>query len=78
MFPTLKNIADTDNMFTCLRDYRRGLDWQLHLLTTSFHPSIYGSTLLLLDLSRFFLILYTVGTTPWTGDQPVARPLPTH
>jgi hypothetical protein len=25
-----------------------------------------------------FLILYTVGRTPWTGDQPVARPLPTH
>jgi hypothetical protein len=24
------------------------------------------------------LILYTVGRTPWTGDQPVARPLPTH
>jgi hypothetical protein len=23
-----------------------------------------------------FLILYTVGRTPWTGDQPVARPLP--
>jgi hypothetical protein len=22
--------------------------------------------------------LYTVGRTPWTGDQPVARPLPTH
>jgi hypothetical protein len=21
---------------------------------------------------------YTVGTTPWRGDQPVARPLPTH
>jgi hypothetical protein len=35
---------------------------------------------LLLDLGRFFssLILYTVGRTPWTGDQPVARPLPTH
>jgi hypothetical protein len=33
-----------------------------------------------LDLGRFFsfLILYTVGRTPWTGDQPVARPLPTH
>jgi hypothetical protein len=32
------------------------------------------------DLCRFFsfLILYTVGRTPWTGDQPVARPLPTH
>jgi hypothetical protein len=28
-------------------------------------------------LQRFFsfLILYTVGGTPWTGDQPVARPL---
>jgi hypothetical protein len=26
----------------------------------------------LLDLS------YTAGRTPWTADQPVARPLPTH
>jgi hypothetical protein len=25
-----------------------------------------------------FLNLYTVGKTPWTGDQRVARPLPTH
>jgi hypothetical protein len=25
-----------------------------------------------------FLILHTIGRTPWTGDQPVARPLPTH
>jgi hypothetical protein len=34
----------------------------------------------LMILGRFFslLILYTVGRTPWTGDQPVARPLPTH
>jgi hypothetical protein len=34
----------------------------------------------LLDLGQFFsfLILYTVGGTPWTGNQPVARPLPTH
>jgi hypothetical protein len=34
----------------------------------------------LLDLGRFFsfLILYTVGRTPWKEDQPVARPLPTH
>jgi hypothetical protein len=31
-------------------------------------------------LPRFFsfFILYTVGRSPWTGDQPVARPLPTH
>jgi hypothetical protein len=33
-----------------------------------------------LDLSLFFsfLILYRVGMTPWTGDQPIARLLPTH
>jgi hypothetical protein len=42
--------------------------------------SIYGSTALLLDLGSCFsfLIFYTVGRTPWTGDQPVARPLPAH
>jgi hypothetical protein len=34
----------------------------------------------LLDLGRFFsfLILFTAFRTPWTGDQPFARPLPTH
>jgi hypothetical protein len=34
----------------------------------------------LLNLGNFFsfLILYTVGWIPWTGDQPVARPLPAH
>jgi hypothetical protein len=44
------------------------------------HLFIYGSTVLLLDLYRFFsfLILYTVGRTPWMGDQPVASPLTTH
>jgi hypothetical protein len=25
-----------------------------------------------------FFDLYTLGRTPWTGDQPVATPLPTH
>jgi hypothetical protein len=34
----------------------------------------------LIGLGRFFsfLILYTVGRSPWTGDQPVARPLSTY
>jgi hypothetical protein len=34
----------------------------------------------LLGVGSFFgfLILYTVGRTPWTWDQPVARPLPIH
>jgi hypothetical protein len=25
-----------------------------------------------------FVVLYTVGIIPWMGDQPAARPLPTH
>jgi hypothetical protein len=25
-----------------------------------------------------FFIFYAVGMTPWTGDQPVIRPLPAH
>jgi hypothetical protein len=40
--------------------------------------SVYGSTTLP-DLGQFlsFLILYTVGRTPWTVDQPVVRLLHT-
>jgi hypothetical protein len=39
---------------------------------------MYGPTALV-DLGSFFsLYLYTVGRTPWTGDEPVSRPLPTH
>jgi hypothetical protein len=51
----------------------------------SFFLSVFLSFFLSFILSlwlfgRFFsfLILYTVGRTPWTGDQPVSRPLPTH
>jgi hypothetical protein len=42
-------------------------------------PHIDGSTALE-DLVRFlsFLIFYMVGMTPWSGVQPVAKPLPTH
>jgi hypothetical protein len=34
----------------------------------------------LLDLGRFFnfFIFYTDGRAPWTSNQPVARPVPTH
>jgi hypothetical protein len=51
------------------------------------HTSFLGKLLLLLwlyspllGLGRFFsfLILYAVGRTPWTGDQPVARSLYLH
>jgi hypothetical protein len=36
------------------------------------------SYLLSLDHFFSFFIFYTVGMIPWTGDQPVARPLRTH
>jgi hypothetical protein len=44
------------------------------------YPFIYGSTALCLTLAAFSvsLILYIVGRTPLTGDQPVARLLPAH
>jgi hypothetical protein len=44
------------------------------------HDNFTLSIVILLGLGLFFsfLILYTIGRTPWTGDQPVARPLPTH
>jgi hypothetical protein len=51
---------------------------------TSIHPSNRPSIYLWLyspcgPWSPFqYLNLYTVGRTPWTGDQPVARPLTTH
>jgi hypothetical protein len=44
--------------------------------------SIYLSILCspFLNLGRFFsfIILHTVGRAPWTGDEPIARPLFTH
>jgi hypothetical protein len=57
----------------------------LHLAMTVCRP-IYLSTYLSMALQPSvgpcppfsFLILYTVGKTPSSGDQPVARPLPTH
>jgi hypothetical protein len=49
-------------------------------LSVSVYLFIYGSTVLLLDLGPFFsfLILYTVGRTFSTGNQPVARQVPTY
>jgi hypothetical protein len=44
-------------------------------LIISIYLYTYGYTALV-DLGRFFG--FTVGRTLWTGDQPLARPLPTH
>jgi hypothetical protein len=45
------------------------------LVCIFFYPFLLYRTL---TVSRFFIFLlsYTIGRTPWTGDQPVARPLP--
>jgi hypothetical protein len=42
--------------------------------------TVYGSTALCWTLAVFSVSwsFYTVGRTPWKGDQPVARPLPAH
>jgi hypothetical protein len=50
---------------------------ELYFLSLSLSLSMLYSPLNFCRFSRF-LILYTVGRTPWTGDQPVARQLPTH
>jgi hypothetical protein len=42
------------------------------------HSSINGSTAALAAFLFSFVIICKVGTTPGTGDQPVARPLLTH
>jgi hypothetical protein len=41
-------------------------------------PSLHFALFITLLILFSFFIFYTVGRTPWTGDQPVARPLPTH
>jgi hypothetical protein len=48
--------------------------------SSSYYYYYYYYSYTALGLGRFFsfLILYTVRRTPWTGDQAVARPLPTH
>jgi sensor histidine kinase YesM len=62
------------------RNYMLSVRRLLLSIYLSIYPSIYGSTVLLLDLGRLFsfLILHTVGRTYGTGDQPIARQLPTH
>jgi hypothetical protein len=51
---------------------------EVFVLFQSFiHQGLYSS-LLGLCLRTGFMILYTIGGTPWIGDQSIARPQPTH
>jgi hypothetical protein len=52
-------------------------------ITSTYLPTylpVYGATALCWTLATFSVSwsFYTVGRTPWTGNQPVARLLPTH
>jgi hypothetical protein len=68
------------------RDYKIGdgsksHNEKLHNLYISInHSFINGSTALCwaLPLLQFRILCYKDGRTPWTSDQPVARPLPKH
>jgi hypothetical protein len=53
---------------------------RLHSIITIIIIIIIMALQLFLGLGSFFsfLVLYTVSRTPWTGDQPLAGPLPTH
>jgi hypothetical protein len=81
IFPMLANIlASYEIISRTPWDSMDGEGWSCVQNRWSRVSIIFGSTVLLLDLGRIFnfLILYAVGWTPWTGDQPVLRTLPTH
>jgi hypothetical protein len=66
--------------------YIRGDEHRDNAISTGVFLSIYLSIYLSMVLQPFFrpwplfqfLNLNTVGSTPWTRDQAVTRPLPTH
>jgi hypothetical protein len=68
--PTLSTKWESQSRYV-FKQHTEGKLLLLLLLFCLYNP--------LLGLGRFFsfLILHTVGRIPWTGDQPVARPLPT-
>jgi hypothetical protein len=74
---TMKSCEGGDTYpFILSHQMARGQFYASPLEPLSFSLWLYSP----LELGRFFsfLILYTVSRTPRTGDQPVARPLPTH
>jgi hypothetical protein len=59
----------------CVRFVPRRCSWMIPVID---FRSLYGSTACGSWPLFQVLNLYTVGRTPWTGDQPVARPVLTH
>jgi hypothetical protein len=56
----------------------RALDLRLTICIHFIHQWLYSPSVGPWPLLRFRNLFYTDGRTPWTSDQPVARPLPTH
>jgi hypothetical protein len=65
---------------------RRNQHWLSPIISSIYGLKLERRIFLFMALQSFvgpwplfsFLILYTDGRTPWTSDQPFARPLPTH
>jgi hypothetical protein len=77
----LTSMADLRTWFWTCDHKNRTLYNPCYFIYLSIYLSIYLWLYSpFLDLGRFFsfLTFYTVGRTPWTGDQAVERPLPAH
>jgi hypothetical protein len=58
---------------------RRSDIYLLSSMSEAGYLSICGSTAFCGPWPFFYIInMYTVGRTPWTENQPAAKPLPTH
>jgi hypothetical protein len=61
----------------CASEVRVGRNPLFYLTTYFYYYYYYGCTAPCWALTNFSVVLglYIVGNSPWTGDQPVARPL---
>jgi hypothetical protein len=85
VLPELFNsrMAEKFNVFKIVIEASRFLWWWCSNIMPFIHSFIHSSMALQpfvgpWPLLQFRNLLYTVGRTPWTGGQPVARPLLTH
>jgi hypothetical protein len=85
VLPGIQGIGS--NMWACILNIKLLYFVWFDQLNFSFRNRHYlWDTLSIMALQPFaepwprlqFLNLYTISKTPWTGDKPVARPLPTH
>jgi hypothetical protein len=61
----------------CIHNIKKSLILRLSFSLSSVFPTLYHRTSVKRFVSLQFINPKTLGRTPWTGDQLVARPLPT-